>query len=364
MKKWIVALSLMSFTHASLACTAVNITAKDGTVIAGRTMEWALEMKWQINSMPAGTSFQLSAPPALNLPAVPQKTKYAIVGISPAIIPGPAALLEGQNSAGLAMSANFLPGFTEYQKVTAADKSYVSILEFGTMTLGMYNSVEALKTNVLPFKVWYDSSLPAGPTPPLLHFVFTDKTGASIIIEFVKGEMRLHDNVASVLTNAPTYDWHLNNLRNYLSLTNFATPTIEVNGQNVTEIGQGGGLVGLSADYTPPARFVRAAFLRHFASVPETRTDNVQLVAHILNNVDIPVGVSSSKSGNQIVSDYTQWVAIKDLTNQQWHFTNYQNRTNYITLDLKKLFDSGKSGSWLVDSLPYPRADVTTQLMN
>lgn len=326
-------------------------------------MEWALEMKWQLNSIPAGTAFQLSAPAALNLPSVPQKTKYALVGISPSIIPGPATLLEGQNSAGLAMSGNFLPGFTEYQQVTPADKSYVSILEFGTMVLGMYGSVDELKAKLPAFKVWYDSSLPAGPTPPLLHFVFTDKTGASVIIEFVKGEMRFHDNVASVLTNAPTYDWHLNNLRNYLSLSNLATPSVEINGQNVTEIGQGGGLVGLSADYTPPARFVRTALLRHFATVPESRAENVQLVTHILNNVDIPMGVSSTKSGNQIVSDYTQWVAIKDLTNQQWHFTNYQNRTNYLTIDLKKIFDSGKAAAWLVNEMPYPNVDVTSQLM-
>lgn len=73
MKKWLIALSLLSFTHPSFACTAVNVTAKDGTVIAGRTMEWALEMKWQLNSIPAGTAFQLSAPAALNLPSVPQK---------------------------------------------------------------------------------------------------------------------------------------------------------------------------------------------------------------------------------------------------------------------------------------------------
>lgn len=107
MKKWVIALSLLSFTHTSFACTAVNVTAKDGTVIAGRTMEWALEMKWQLNSIPAGTAFKMSAPEALNLPTVSQKTKYALVGISPSIISGPATLLEGQNSAGLAMSGNF-----------------------------------------------------------------------------------------------------------------------------------------------------------------------------------------------------------------------------------------------------------------
>ena len=86
-------------------------------------------------------------------------------------------------------------------------------------------------------------------------------------------------------------------------------------------------------------------------------------MGHILNNVDIPVGVAASKDGDKIVSDYTQWVAIKDLSNHQWHITNYQNRTNYLTIDLKKLFDSGKPGAWLVDQLPYQSIDVTGQLM-
>lgn len=365
MKKLLFVLGLLCLgvANVALACTAVNMTSKDGTVIAGRTMEWAFDMKWQINSLPAGTEFEMTAPLALKLPAVTQKTKYALVGISPSVIPGAPALLEGQNSAGLGMSANFLPGFTEYQTVTVADKHYVSILGFGTMALGLYGSVSELKKELPQYKVWYDSSLPSGQTPPWLHFVFTDKTGDSVIIEFVQGQMRLHQNTASVLTNSPTYDWHLTNLRNYLSLNNFARSSIEFNGQNVTEIGQGGGLVGLPADYTPPSRFVRAAYLRHFSTVPETRAENVQLVAHILNNVDIPIGVSSTKSDGKVSSDYTQWVALKDLTNQQWHFTNYQNRTTYITLDLELLFNSNKAGAWLVDNLPYPTPDITSQLL-
>ena len=59
MKNWIVVLSLVSFFHSSLACTAVNIKATDGTVIAGRTMEWAFDMKWTINSIPQGTRLKV-----------------------------------------------------------------------------------------------------------------------------------------------------------------------------------------------------------------------------------------------------------------------------------------------------------------
>ena len=136
MKKSILALVLLGAANVALACTAVNVTANDGAVIAGRTMEWAFDMKWQINSLSAGTAYQLTAPASLKKPAITAKTKYALVGISSAVIPGAPAFLEGQNSAGMGMSANFLPGFTEYQKVSETDTHYASILEFGTMTLG------------------------------------------------------------------------------------------------------------------------------------------------------------------------------------------------------------------------------------
>lgn len=363
MKKFVVLASLISFIHTGYACTVVNIQAKDGTMITGKAMEWGLDMQWQINSVPKGTSFTLSAPSALKLPTVERKTKYPFVGISSAIVPGPLAIIEGQNSVGVSMSGNFLPGFTEYAKVTPADKSYVSILEFGTMALGMYASVAELKKELKPFKVWFDTSLNTGPTPPWLHFIFTDPTGASIVVEFVQGQMKIHDNVANVVTNSPTYDWQLTNLRNYLSLSNVGPESVVFNKHNVTELGQGGGLVGLPADYTPPSRFVRAAYLRHFSEKPQNRAENVQLVSHILNNVDIPLGVSGTKLDGKMTYDHTQWVAIKDLTNHQWHFTNYQNRTNYLTIDLKALFSSNKPASWLVSQLPYQSINITNQLL-
>lgn len=124
-------LSILAMVHPSLACTAVDLVAADNTVIAGRTMEWAYDMKWTLVSQPKGTTLTLSAPPSLKLPVATVATKYAVVGVSAGIIPG-GTLLEGQNSSGLGMSGNFLPGFTQYQTVTAQDKKYVSILTFGS----------------------------------------------------------------------------------------------------------------------------------------------------------------------------------------------------------------------------------------
>jgi len=366
MKKLLSSIVAMSIIYAPLAytCTAINLTAKDGTVIAGRTMEWDFEMKWTLVAQPQGSTVLVSAPDFLNLPSKKLSSKYAFAGIYPGVVAGSPAILEGQNEAGLGLSGNFLPGFTEYQKVTPQDKEYVSILNFGTLVLGMFSTVKELKAELPKYKVWYNpNEVKGAPTPPWLHFVLTDRTGDSMIVEFVKGQMVIHDNVANVLTNAPTYDWHLTNVRNYLSLTDTATTSVVVNGTNVTEIGQGGGLIGLSADYTPPSRFVRATYLRQFAYQPNESADASQLMAHLLNNVDIPKGISRSTAGKQIVSDYTQWVNLKDLKNNRMKIANYSSRTNYIEIDLNQVFKSGKSMEWMVDQLPYPNNDITSQLL-
>lgn len=349
------AITVVATVNASYACTAVDIVAADKSVIAGRTMEWAFDMKWTLVSQPKGTEVTLSAPADLALPEIKVATKYPVVGVSAGIIPG-GALLEGQNAEGLGMSGNFLPGFTEYQTVTKDDKNYVSILSFGPWALGNHASVAEIRAALPNIKVWTDSSLPTGPTPPTIHFVFTDRSGDGLVVEYVGGELQMHDNVARVLTNSPPYEWHLLNARNYLNLSPVGVTSRTIGDANVTAIGQGGGMTGLPGDYTPPARFLRAAFLRHNIEQPANASEAIQAIGHILNTVDIPLGIAQSKQEGQVVSDYTQWVAIKDLTNNKLMIADYAHRTTFLTLDLNTIFAQDKPAAMLVSDLPYPEA--------
>lgn len=344
------------------ACTAVDVQAKDGTMIAGRTMEWFYDMQWQVVSMPKGTAFSMTAPPAAKLPAMAQTTRYGIVGIAPAIIAG-TTFLEGQNTAGLGMSGNFLPGFTEYQKVTAQDQRYVSIMDFGTWALGSFANVDELKAGLAGLKVWYDPSLKSGPTPPSIHFVFNDRSGKGIVVEFVGGEMKVYDNKAHVLTNAPTYDWQLTNLRNYINIGTTVDMSVKINHADLTALGSGGNSMALRADYSPPSRFARTAFLRWNSPQPDNTNDALQLTTHILNNVDIPKGVAGEIDGKLTVWDTTQWVVLKDLTHNQFYIADYDHRTNFVKINLDSLEQAPGVTRKLVTALPYPTpTDVTSVL--
>lgn len=366
MKRNTIALTTLALTllhsHPSQACTAVDVQAKDGTMIAGRTMEWAYDSKWQVVNMPKGSEFSMSAPPGLNLPTVNKTTQYGIVGVGPGILSG-VAFVEGQNTAGLGMSGNFLPGFTQFQKVTSSDKDYVSILEFGTWALGSFASVAELKVALPKIKVWYDPSLPSGPTPPDLHFVFNDKSGNGLVVEFVGGEMQIHDNKAHVLTNAPTYGWHLTNLRNYINIGTTITPTVQVGSFDVNTLGVGGNTMALRADYSPPSRFVRSAFLRWNIAEPKTGDEALQSTLHILNNVDIVQGIAGEQMEKGTIWDTTQWITLKDLTNNRFYIADYNHRTNFVVIDLKQLSQSSSIKKKLITELPYPQEfDVSSAL--
>lgn len=342
----------------ALACTALSIQAKDGTTIAGRTMEWAYPMNWKVLFYPKGSSYQLIAPDSSKLPPVTMTSKYAIIGVGSGLAND--AMLEGQNSAGLGISGNFLPGFTQFPTVTHKDKYYMSVLEFTRFVLSNYATVAEAQKDLPKYKVWEPviKGLPARPT---IHFMLTDKSDASIVIEFINGEMKIFTNTANVMTNSPNYDWHLTNLRNYVNLGNIAVTDRTSNRLgSVTSFGQGGGAIGLPGDYTPPSRFVKTAFLAHYADKPEDAAQAISQVDHILNNVDIPKGAVVSMESNVPYSDYTQWVALKDLNHNQFYIANYDHRTNFAKIDFNSLINTNKPLSIEVDKIVYPTNDITT----
>ena len=179
----------------------------------------------------------------------------------------------------------------------------MSILELGTWILGNFATVAEVSQELPKYKVWADASVAVGPTPPTLHLIITDKSGANIVVEYVNGELHMYNNTANVLTNAPTYDWHMINLHNYIALTNKGTASLTTQSGEMSQLSQGIGMYGLPGDYTASSRFVRTVFLNYYADKVATDGQAVQLVGHILNNVDIPLGaIKSSDEKSTVIS--------------------------------------------------------------
>jgi choloylglycine hydrolase len=155
------------------------------------------------------------------------------------------------------------------------------------------------------------------------------------VLEYIDGELKVHENPLGVMTNAPTFDWHITNLGNFINLSVNNVPPVELDGLKVPGFGQGSGMLGLPGDFTPPSRFVRAVAFSHAALPVATADDGVFQVFHLLNQFDIPRGSARGVDHGRDVTDYTLWTAASDLKNLRYYFRTFDN-SRIRMVDLKK----------------------------
>jgi choloylglycine hydrolase len=164
-----------------------------------------------------------------------------------------------------------------------------------------------------------------GITPPF-HYTLHDATGASIVIEPVNGTLNVYDNPLGVMTNAPTFDWHLTNLKNYVKISPVNAEAITIDGVTIPSFGQGSGLLGIPGDPTPPSRFIRALGYAISAKKLPSGEQSVRLAEHILNNFDIPMGFIQPDKGDYTALEYTQWSSIAELTAKRYYVKTYDDQ--------------------------------------
>lgn len=321
---------LMSFVTQIQSCTDFLLQTKDGAYINGRSMEFAMDLQTTLSIHARGENHTSKAPSGSN--GIQWTSKY---GYLAATAFGKPLVVDGLNEAGLSFGALWLPG-TEYQNIeTRESKRALDFTDFGDWILGNFSTVDEVKEALKQIRVWGHPVAPLKSTPPL-HVALHDATGNSLVVEFINGEMKVYDNPIGVLTNYPPFDWQLINLQNYIKLSAVNAEPINVGGVVIGQTGQGSGLLGIPGDWTPPSRFVRIVTLERFAVPGVNALEGVNLACHLLNSVDIPLGAVRKKENDSSTGDYTQWILIKDLTNQVVYFRSYHD-LNLKAINLKQL---------------------------
>ncbi len=348
----------------ALACTDVRIMASDGSAFSVRTMEFAEDLKSDAVIVPRG--HQVSSP-APNGKGLAWTSKYGFVGMN---VFGEDFYTDGLNEKGLGLGALYLPGETEYQKVKPGDEARaLSNAAFSGWVLGNFSSVDEVRDALGGVVVWGETIPQLGSFAPL-HYVITDNSGKSLIVEFVGGKVQLYDNEVGVLTNSPAYPWHIQNLRNYVNLTAVNAAPVKVGNTTYAGTGQGSGLHGLPGDPTPPSRFVMAAATSYLADKPKNAQDALVLAMHLIDRVDIPKGlVRDYSNGGKPAGDYTQWTTFRDHANRVYYWRSYDDPA-LKAIDLKTVdFDAGQpmrsvavgGGKPTVEMLSPAQLTTTTQ---
>jgi choloylglycine hydrolase len=340
LKTWVMAGAVcayqMAFYSQALACTGISLKSADGGVVVARTVEWALSdaQHNRIVIFPRHKAYVAMIPEGSN--GMRWQGRYGFVSMTAYDQPyGP----DGMNEKGLYVGMYYLPGYASYSKYDPkqAAKS-MSVGDFMQWMLSSFQTVDEVRRNLdAVIAVNVDDPRFGGAALPF-HWKIADPSGASIVIELVNGgQVKVYDAFLGVITNSPTYDWHLTNLRNYIQLSPKANEPVTIDSLQLGPLGAGSGMAGLPGDFTPPSRFIRAAALTASVRPLASAGDAVFEAFRILDSFNIPLGAVAARE--QVAKDIesaTQITSASDLKNKRYYYHTMSNRQVRM-IDLTKI---------------------------
>jgi choloylglycine hydrolase len=313
--------SSLAFAHSAHACTSFLLRTSDGGAVYGRTMEFGFRLTSDAIVVPRQLGFAAAGPGGK--PGLVWKSIYAAVGLNAFGLP---VLTDGMNEKGLAGGILYFPGYAGYADPAKTDPAKaLAPWDFLIWALTSFATVAEVKVALAGVAIIDIAQPNLGITPPF-HYTLHDASGASIVVEPVDGTLKVYDNPLGVMTNAPTFDWHLTNLKNYVKISPVNAASITIEGQAISSFGQGSGLLGIPGDPTPPSRFIRALGYTISAKKLPSGEQSVRLAEHILNDFDIPMGFIQSGKDEQSAIEYTQWSSIAELTTKRYYVKTYEDQ--------------------------------------
>ena len=312
------------------ACTGITLRTAGGTPVPARTIEWAgndLESKYTI--VPRGFK-QHSLLPDGQPNGMEFVSRYGYVGLA---VQEKEFVVEGLNEAGLSAGLFYFPAYGKYVEYHEELKANtISDLQLVSWILGSFKTIDEVKFAMTDVRV-----VTIDPRGSTVHWRITEESGRQAVLEIINGKPKWYENQLGVLTNSPSFDWHLTNLNNYVNLSAGPISQRKVGNMTLTAFGGGGGLHGIPGDMTPPSRFVRAAFFQTTAPQQATAEKTVTQAFHILNNFDIPTGIQFEE-GQEIpdIPSATQWTVVSDIANRRIYYRTMHN-SNIRCFDLKSI---------------------------
>ena len=339
-------------------CTGIRLACDNGYV-AGRTAEFGQLLEYDIVFFPVGTAL------ASVLASGSGKSWTSTRAVVGAATFGAMSIMDGVNDAGLMAGAFYFPGQAQYADPAKTDAARslnpTDVPSFVLSTCATIDEALAAIRKItvvgVPVQGW-------GPAAPPLHYQILDGQGRHVAVEPVRaGELQVTENPTGVFTNSPDLPFHLLNLTQYMNISTEMVTQTSVFGTPITATGMGSGALGLPGDYSPPSRFVRAAFFAASHPKPTTTIDGVQELFHVLNAFDIPMGAAMAGG----VSDFTQMTVARDAHELTYAWKTYGDQ-HLRQVSLTQLIANAKAPVRLpmtpVTGDASPIDDVTGQLID
>ncbi|MGL4372276.1 MAG: choloylglycine hydrolase [Turicibacter sp.] len=295
-------------------CTGLTLTSHEGHHFLGRSMDIPQEFNQSVHFVPRNFAWKHVVDDEV------AHTKYAVLGMASTINDCP-MFADGLNEHGLMCAGLNFFGFACYEAAAIEGKFNISPSNLIFWILSEFKNLEEVRENLKDLNLV--NLAPKGTFVPPLHWIVGDKTGNSIVVEKTATGLSVFDNPVGVLTNNPTFDWHLMNLNQYNGLSEITNPNQKWDKQTLHSFSQGSGSFGIPGDFTSPSRFIRAAFYRHHVKEIATEDESVNSFFHILNTCNVLKGAVISEDGQV---DHTVYTTAMCGESGTYYYHTYNNQ--------------------------------------
>lgn len=292
-------------------CTAITFKGSDNYF--GRTLDLEYSYNETVTVTPRFYPFHFRNSSRIDY-------HYAMIGMA-TVVNGYPLYYEATNEAGLSMAGLNFPGNAHYFK-KAEGKLNLASFEFIPFILSKCDSVSSAK-EVLQSINLTDTPFSCNFSPSPLHWIIADKAEA-ITVESTKDGLAVYDNPVGVLTNNPTFPYHMDHLSTFMNLSPYPHENKLSEILDLKSFSRGTGALGLPGDCTSQSRFVRAAFNKLNAAVYETKEENVNQFFHILSSVEQIKGTVKTDEGKDVITVYT---SCCNTDKGIYYYTTYGNRS-------------------------------------
>lgn len=307
-------------------CTAINETI--GRHLFGRTLD--LEYSLSERAVITPRNFQLDF-----LHEPPQITHQAIIGIAH-IANGKPLYYDAINESGLAVAAlNF--GESATYLPTRPNTHNIASFELILWVLGRCKNVREA-ANLLSCTTVTDDSFSASLPATPMHWFIADSS-ESIVVEPMADGLKILNDPYGVLTNEPRLDFHLTNIKNYMSLDAYPPHNSICPNVKITPYSRGMGAIGLPGDFSSASRFIRAVFLKSHTLPEENEEASVNRFFRITDNLCVPQGCVITDGEKAVRTVYT---SCADTETSTYYFSTYEDRRIHRLQLSDTLADSDK----------------------
>ncbi len=285
-------------------CSGIRFTDNAQNMYFARNLDWSVGYGQKVVVTPRG----YAQPYAFG---EKEQNHYAVIG--PCIVINDVPLyFDCANEEGLAIAGLNFPGYCQFEEGPVEGKVNLAAYEFPLWVARNFKTVdevEAALANIAIVAKPVNDQFPVA----LLHYLIGDKE-RSIVVEYMADGMHIHHDDIDVLTNQPTFDWHVEHLRSYMNLTPEYTASVTWGKQELMPYGSGGGLVGLPGSTYSPDRFVRVAYINSHYPQKTGEADNVSRMFHTLAGVAMVEGEAKMDNGDFEKTVYTGGISMATKT--------------------------------------------------